>query len=92
MARQRMDAPGHPPRTLAPIHGCIGAVDPVRTFCIPEQKLLPELATGQALSGFALTETCAGSELTALRTAAVPDGNDYMLNGEKLLKPKQGMA
>jgi alkylation response protein AidB-like acyl-CoA dehydrogenase len=71
---------------MASIHGCIGAVDPVRTFGTPEQKerFLPKLASGQALSGFALTEPWAGSDLTALRTTATPDGDDYVLNGEKL--------
>jgi alkylation response protein AidB-like acyl-CoA dehydrogenase len=71
---------------MASIHGCIGAVDPVRTFGTPEQKqkFLPKLANGQALSGFALTEPCAGSDLTALRTTATLDGSDYVLNGEKL--------
>ena len=54
---------------LASIHGCIGAVDPVRTFGTPDQKqrFLPKLASGQALSGFALTEPGAGSDLTALK-------------------------
>jgi len=55
---------------LASVHGCIGAVDPVRTFGTPEQKsrLLPMLARGERLSAFALTEPGAGSDLTALRT------------------------
>ena len=71
---------------LASIHGCIGAVDPVRTFGTPEQKqrFLPKLASGEALSGFALTEPGAGSDLTALKTTAVLEGNDYVVNGEKL--------
>src|SRR4051812_23039111 len=71
---------------LASVHGCIGAVDPVLTFGTPEQKQrwLPELASGRRLSAFALTEPCAGSDLTALRTAAVRDGNDYVVTGEKL--------
>src|SRR5262249_48773806 len=58
---------------LSSVHGCIGAVDPVRTFGNAEQKnrFLPRLANGQALSAFALTEPCAGSDLTALRTTAV---------------------
>jgi alkylation response protein AidB-like acyl-CoA dehydrogenase len=71
---------------LASVHGCIGAVDPVRTFGTPEQKerFLPRLASGQALSGFALTEPGAGSDLTALRATAVLDGDHYVINGEKL--------
>ena len=43
---------------LASVHGCIGAVDPVRTFGNAEQKqrFLPRLASGERLSAFALTE------------------------------------
>src|SRR5579871_4712646 len=71
---------------LASVHGCIGAVDPVRSFGTPEQKarFLPRLAGGEALSGFALTEPCAGSDLTALRTTAVAAGDHYEITGEKL--------
>jgi alkylation response protein AidB-like acyl-CoA dehydrogenase len=71
---------------LASVHGCIGAVDPVRTFGTPEQKqrFLPGLADGSRLSAFALTEPCAGSDLTALRTTARLDGDSYVVNGEKL--------
>ncbi len=71
---------------LASVHGCIGAVDPLRTFGSLDQKrrYLPLLATGKRLSAFALTEPAAGSDLTALRTRAVLDGNDYVVNGEKL--------
>jgi alkylation response protein AidB-like acyl-CoA dehydrogenase len=72
---------------LASVHGCIGAVDPVRTFGNPEQKnrFLPRLASGESLSAFALTEPGAGSDMTALRTTAVagPDG-DFEVSGEKL--------
>jgi alkylation response protein AidB-like acyl-CoA dehydrogenase len=71
---------------LASVHGCIGAVDPLRTFGSAEQKerYLPRLASGERLSAFALTEPCAGSDLTALRTEAHLDGDDYVINGEKL--------
>ncbi len=71
---------------LASVHGCIGAVDPVRTFGNAEQKqrFLPGLADGSRLSAFALTEPCAGSDLTQLRTEAVLDGDSYVVNGEKL--------
>lgn len=71
---------------LASVHGCIGAVDPVRTFGTAEQKqrFLPDLASGEKLSGFALTEPGAGSDLTALKTTAVLEGDHYVVNGEKL--------
>ena len=71
---------------LASVHGCIGAVDPIRTFGSPEQKkrLLPPLASGEKLSAFALTEPAAGSDLTALRTTATLVGDHYEVNGEKL--------
>ena len=71
---------------LASVHGCIGAVDPLRTFGSEEQKqkYLPLLASGERLSAFALTEPCAGSDLTALKTVAVLDGDDFVVNGEKL--------
>ena len=71
---------------LASVHGCIGAVDPLRAFGSPEQKAshLPRLAGGERLSGFALTEPAAGSDLTALTTRATLDGGDYVVNGEKL--------
>lgn len=71
---------------LASVHGCIGAVDPLQTFGSVEQKLrfLPGLAHGQRLSAFALTEPCAGSDLTALRTVAVRRGDTFYVTGEKL--------
>jgi len=71
---------------LASVHGCIGAVDPVRTFGNAEQKkrFLPDLASGKRLSAFALTEPWAGSDLTALRTTATLSGDDYLVTGEKL--------
>ena len=71
---------------MASVHGCIGAVDPLRTFGNSEQKerYLPKLASGERLSAFALTEPGAGSDLTALKTQAVLDGDDYVVNGEKL--------
>ena len=71
---------------MASVHGCIGAVDPVRTFGSTEQKerFLPKLANGKSLSGFALTEPSAGSDLTALRTRAELCGDHYEVTGEKL--------
>src|SRR5262249_11097948 len=71
---------------LASVHGCIGAVDPIRTFASPEQKarLLPMLARGDRISGLALPEPCPGRDLTGMRTTAVPVGEYYEVTGEKL--------
>ncbi len=71
---------------LASVHGCIGAVDPVRSFGNAEQKarLLPTLASGARISAFALTEPGAGSDLTALKTRAELVGDHYEVTGEKL--------
>ncbi|ARB44315.1 acyl-CoA dehydrogenase family protein [Alloalcanivorax xenomutans] len=46
-------------------------------------KYLPALARGEVTGCFALTEPDAGSDATALRTSAVRDGDDYLLNGTK---------
>jgi alkylation response protein AidB-like acyl-CoA dehydrogenase len=71
---------------LASVHGCIGAVDPVRSFGSAEQKarFLPDLASGAKISAFALTEPGAGSDLTALRTTATLAGDHFEVTGEKL--------
>jgi MoxR-like ATPase len=51
---------------LASVHGCIGAIDPLRTFGSAEQKerYLPRLASRAKLPGFAMNEPCAGSDVT----------------------------
>jgi len=50
-----------------------------------EQKAewLPRLASGDAIASFCLTEPEAGSDAASLRTTAVPDGNEYVVNGTK---------
>jgi alkylation response protein AidB-like acyl-CoA dehydrogenase len=50
-----------------------------------EQKtnLLPRFATGELRGGLALTEPDAGTDLQAIRTRAVRDGDDYVINGTK---------
>ena len=72
---------------LASVHGCIGAVDPVRTFGSPEQKqrFLPGLADGSRLSAFALTEPWARVPSQRARTS-LPGlvGDQYLVTGEKL--------
>ncbi len=46
-------------------------------------QLLPELARGERLIAFGLTETGAGSDAAALRTTATRDGESYVIDGEK---------
>ena len=47
-------------------------------------RYLPGVATGQHIAAFALTEPDAGSDASALRTQAVRDGDDYVLDGTKV--------
>jgi alkylation response protein AidB-like acyl-CoA dehydrogenase len=46
-------------------------------------RWIPRLASGEQLIAFALTEAEAGSDVAALRTRAVRDGDDYVLSGAK---------
>lgn len=57
----------------------------VERFGTPEQKALwlPKFATGEIRGGLALTEPNAGTDLQAIRTTAVRDGDDYVINGTK---------
>jgi alkylation response protein AidB-like acyl-CoA dehydrogenase len=48
-----------------------------------KQKWLPQFATGEVRGGLALTEPDAGTDLQAIRTVAVRDGDDYVINGTK---------
>jgi len=48
-----------------------------------KQRWLPGLASGELLAGIALTEPGCGSDLKALRTRAVRDGGDYVIDGAK---------
>ncbi len=48
-----------------------------------KKEFLPRMATGECVASFALTEPEAGSDPSGLRTRAVRDGGDYVLNGQK---------
>jgi alkylation response protein AidB-like acyl-CoA dehydrogenase len=48
-----------------------------------KQRFLPSLATGEKISSYAITEPDAGSDIGAIRTKAVKDGDTYILNGQK---------
>ncbi|MEB3102102.1 acyl-CoA dehydrogenase family protein [Paenibacillaceae bacterium T2] len=49
-----------------------------------KKKYLPKLASGEMLGSIAITEPNAGSDAAGMSTAAVRDGNQYILNGNKV--------
>jgi alkylation response protein AidB-like acyl-CoA dehydrogenase len=61
-------------------------VKPLLDHGSAEQKAhyLPGLAFGEMLGAFALTEASAGSDAARLKTTAVQDDGDYVLNGTKV--------
>lgn len=66
-----------------------GNFGPIRTFAeyaSAEQKarFLPDLLAGKAVISLGMTEPDAGSAVTDLRTSAVRDGDELVLNGSKI--------
>jgi len=57
-----------------------------------KRKYLVPLAEGKLIGGFALTEATAGSDSFNLRTRAQRDGDDWVINGEKLWITNGGIA
>jgi len=59
---------------------------PICLYGTEEQKkeFLPPLADGKKVGAFAITEAEAGSDIAAIKTTAVRDGDSYVLNGSKL--------
>jgi acyl-CoA dehydrogenase len=48
-----------------------------------KEEWLPRIASGDAVASFALTEADAGSDPSGMTTTAVPDGNEWVINGSK---------
>ncbi|SDI90833.1 acyl-CoA dehydrogenase family protein [Natribacillus halophilus] len=48
-----------------------------------KQRWLPKAVSGEMISSIAMTEPGVGSDLAAVKTTAVKDGDDYIINGEK---------
>jgi len=69
---------------LMSIHNSVGCA-PLLNFGTEAQKQtwLPQLASGQTIGCFALTEPQAGSEAHNLKTRAVLEGEEWVLNGTK---------
>jgi alkylation response protein AidB-like acyl-CoA dehydrogenase len=55
-------------------------------------RYLPRLASGELVAAFCLTEPGAGSDAAGIRTTAVRDGDDWVLNGEKIWITNGGFA
>ncbi|MHA6260456.1 acyl-CoA dehydrogenase family protein [Sporosarcina sp. CAU 1771] len=57
----------------------------INAFGNEEQKKrwLPKCVSGEIITAVAMTEPGTGSDLAAVKTTAVRDGDDYILNGEK---------
>lgn len=57
-----------------------------------KETFIPEMAAGERIGAFALTEAGAGSDPSALRTVAVRQGDEYVLNGAKTWVSNGGIA
>ncbi|MEZ5118367.1 MAG: acyl-CoA dehydrogenase family protein [Candidatus Nanopelagicales bacterium] len=77
-------------RVSAALSSCLGIhadiVAPyLRDLCTEEQKQrwLPAFCTGELVTAIGMTEPSGGSDLAALKTTAVQDGDVWVLNGSK---------
>jgi alkylation response protein AidB-like acyl-CoA dehydrogenase len=67
---------------------------PIQLFGSEElkQRLLPDLAAGRTSPAFCLSEPDAGSDAAAMRTTAVADGDEWVINGTKNWITNAGIA
>jgi len=67
------------------VHTSVGTM-PILNFGTEEQKqkYVPAMARGELIGAFGLTEPGAGSDASGIRTRAVKDGDNYVLNGSKV--------
>ena len=66
----------------------------VQTYGTDDQKQrwLPKMATGELVGAIAMTEPGTGSDLQNIKTRAVLDGNEYIINGSKTFITNGGHA
>ena len=57
-----------------------------------KERFLPRLATGEMIAAFCLTEPGSGSDAASIRTTAVRDGDDWIIDGNKLWITNGGIA
>ena len=70
------------------------ALTPIQLFGTEEQKrkFLCPATEGAKLASFCLTERDAGSDASSLKTTALPDGDDFVINGQKCFITSGSMA
>lgn len=70
------------------------ALTPIQIAGNEEQKtkFLRPVAEGAKLAAFCLTERQAGSDAGAIKTTALPDGDDFVINGQKCFITSGGLA
>ena len=75
------------------VHNGVSA-SPVYMFGTEKQKerFLVPLATGKKIGTFCLTEPNAGSDVSSLETSAIRDGDNYILNGNKVFVTNGGIS
>jgi len=73
-------------RGEAPRIGASIQANALMMFGTPEQqqRYLPEILRGEAMHGMGYSEPQAGSDLAALRTSAARDGEEWVINGQKI--------
>jgi alkylation response protein AidB-like acyl-CoA dehydrogenase len=49
-----------------------------------KQHFLPRMAEGEVRAAFSMSEPALGSDVAAITTKGVPDGDDYIINGQKM--------
>lgn len=61
------------------------AADYILSYGSEDQKRtwLPRMISGEAIAAIAMTEPSTGSDLQGIRTTAIRDGDDYVINGSK---------
>ncbi|HVG18867.1 MAG TPA: acyl-CoA dehydrogenase family protein [Blastocatellia bacterium] len=57
-----------------------------------KRRLLPQVKSGEAIAAFAITEPEAGSDVSAIQTAARRDGASYVIDGRKTFISNAGLA
>ena len=57
-----------------------------------KKKYLPKVASADLIGAYALTEPCCGSDAMNIKTKAILDGNNWIINGQKIFITNGGIA